>query len=124
MKSVPILRVETEDRRFDLEAGAGTDAVHNVVQYAFAVTRLIAADGLSGSGIVLTLGNGNEIVCSLIRALGELLPKIPIEDLMSDFGAVSRKLSDDASLRWLGPHKGAVHLALASLTNACFDLWA
>ena len=124
MKSVTILRVETEDRRFDLEAGAGTDAVHNVVQYAFAVTRLIAADGLSGCGIVLTLGNGNEIVCSLIRALGELLPKIPIEDLMSDFGAVSRKLSDDASLRWLGPHKGAVHLALASLTNACFDLWA
>ena len=124
MKSVTILRVETEDRRFDLEAGAGTDAVHNVVQYAFAVTRLIAADGLSGCGIVLTLGNGNEIVCRLIAALGELLPKIPIEDLMSDFGAVSRKLSDDASLRWLGPHKGAVHLALASLTNACFDLWA
>src|SRR5262249_44646957 len=27
-------------------------------------------------------------------------------------------------LRWLGPHKGVVHLALASLTNACFDLWA
>jgi len=89
MKSVTILRVETEDRRFDLEAGAGTDAVHNVVQYAFAVTRLIAADGISGCGIVLTLGNGNEIVCRLIAALGELLPKIPIEDLMSDFGAVN-----------------------------------
>jgi L-fuconate dehydratase len=27
-------------------------------------------------------------------------------------------------MRWLGPHKGVVHLALASLTNACFDLWA
>ena len=22
------------------------------------------------------------------------------------------------------PHKGVVHLALASVTNACFDLWA
>jgi L-fuconate dehydratase len=33
-------------------------------------------------------------------------------------------LADDACLRWLGPHKGAVHLALASVTNACFDLWA
>jgi L-fuconate dehydratase len=79
---------------------------------------------LYGSGIVLTLGRGNEIVCELINALGESLPKLPIEDLMADFGAVSRKLSDDASLRWLGPHKGAVHLALASITNACFDLWA
>lgn len=27
-------------------------------------------------------------------------------------------------MRWLGPHKGVVHLALASVTNACFDLWA
>ena len=75
MKSVTILRVETEDRRFDLEAGAGTDAVHNVVQYAFAVTRLIAEDGLSGCGIVLTLGNGNEIVCSLIRRWATCFPK-------------------------------------------------
>src|SRR5215831_12303720 len=43
---------------------------------------------------------------------------------MADFGTVSRRLSDDPSLRWLGPHKGVVHLALASITNACFDLWA
>jgi L-fuconate dehydratase len=27
-------------------------------------------------------------------------------------------------MRWLGPHKGLVHLALASIVNACFDLWA
>ena len=25
--------------------------------------------------------------------------------------------------RWLGPHKGVVQLALASVTNACWDLW-
>jgi L-fuconate dehydratase len=43
---------------------------------------------------------------------------------MADFGRVSRKLADDPSLRWLGPHKGVVHLALASITNACFDFWA
>jgi L-fuconate dehydratase len=47
-----------------------------------------------------------------------------IEDLMADFGRISRQLADDPSLRWLGPHKGVVHLALASITNACFDLWA
>ena len=124
MKPVTILRVETEDRRFDLEDGAGTDAVHSIAQYAFAVTRLVTDSPLSGCGIVLTLGKGNEIVCKLILALGELLPKVPIEELMADFGSVSRRLSDNPSLRWLGPHKGAVHLALASITNACFDLWA
>ncbi len=124
MKSVSIVRVQAEDRRFKLEAGAGTDAVHKVDEYAFAVTRLVTDNRVSGTGIVLTLGRGNEIVCELIVALGELLPKLPIEELMADFGAVSRRLSDDASLRWLGPHKGAVHLALASITNACFDVWA
>ena len=43
---------------------------------------------------------------------------------MSNFGRFSRRLADDPCLRWLGPHKGVVHLALASITNACFDLWA
>jgi L-fuconate dehydratase len=47
-----------------------------------------------------------------------------IVELMSEFGRVSRSIADHPQLRWLGPHKGVVHLALASLTNACFDLWA
>src|SRR5258708_30280968 len=46
------------------------------------------------------------------------------EELMAEFGTVSKRLADDPALRWLGPHKGAVHLALSSLVNACFDLWA
>jgi len=33
-------------------------------------------------------------------------------------------MADDPNLRWLGPHKGVVHLALAAVTNACYDLWA
>ena len=33
-------------------------------------------------------------------------------------------MANDTSLRWLGPHKGVVHLALASIANACWDLWA
>src|SRR5690242_11955861 len=106
MRQLEIRRVETEDRRFRLPAGAGTDAVHNVTEYAFAVTRLVTDSDVSGCGIVLTLGNGNEVVCHLISALGELLPKRPIEDLMANFGTISQELSDDPSLRWLGPHKG------------------
>ncbi len=43
---------------------------------------------------------------------------------MSNFGEFARQLANHPHLRWLGPHKGAVHLALASITNACFDLWA
>jgi L-fuconate dehydratase len=33
-------------------------------------------------------------------------------------------MADEQQFRWLGPHKGIVQLALASVTNACWDLWA
>jgi len=52
------------------------------------------------------------------------LEGMPIETVMADFGNISRKIADHPALRWLGPHKGVVQLALASITNACFDLWA
>src|SRR5206468_8002670 len=80
--------------------------------------------GLIGTGLVLTLGEGNRIVCELIELLAPALVGKPIEDLMANFGAEARALANHAQLRWLGPHKGAVHLALASITKACFDLWA
>ena len=79
---------------------------------------------VTGCGITLTLGPGNRVVCDIIEQLGAALVGREIEELMAEFGAVSKRLADDPALRWLGPHKGAVHLALASLVNACFDLWA
>jgi L-fuconate dehydratase len=119
-----IQSVSTYDARYPLPAGAGTDSVHTNSEYCFAVTLLGTESGLCGTGIALTLGNGNRLVCDAIELLARPLAGIAIEEVMSDFGLVSRKLADDPSLRWLGPHKGVVHLALASITNACFDLWA
>jgi L-fuconate dehydratase len=81
-------------------------------------------NGLAGSGLVLTLGEGNRLVCEAIELLSQSLAGREIGELMSEFGRVSRSIADHPQLRWLGPHKGIVHLALASLTNACFDLWA
>ena len=124
MTDSTIRSVSTCDARFPLPPGAGTDSVHTNSEYSFAVTLLAGEDGLRGTGIVLTLGEGNRLVCEAIELLARPLAGIAIEELMSDFGRVSRKLADDPSLRWLGPHKGVVHLALASITNACFDLWA
>ena len=112
------------DVRFPLEHGAGSDAVHSGAEYAFATTLLGTDVHTFGTGIVLTLGLGNEIVCEVIELLGKEIVGREIEELMADFGNVSQKLAQHPQLRWLGPHKGVVHLALASLTNACFDLWA
>jgi L-fuconate dehydratase len=119
-----ITSLETRDVRFPLEQGAGSDAVHSGAEYAFATTLLGSDEKIFGTGIVLTLGLGNQLVCEAIEYLGKELIGREIEELMANFGAVAQKLAQHPQLRWLGPHKGVVHLALASLTNACFDLWA
>jgi L-fuconate dehydratase len=124
MKEHRILAVETRDLCFPLAQGAGTDAVHSGSEYAFATTLLAAEGGVCGTGIVLTLGQGNELVCGAIQLLAKTIVGRAIEELMSEFGKLTQQLADHPQLRWLGPHKGVVHLALASLTNACFDLWA
>jgi L-fuconate dehydratase len=124
MRNCTIQSVSAVDARFRLPAGAGTDSVHTNSEYCMATTRLASDSQLSGTGIALTLGDGNRLVCEAIELLARPLVGAEINELMATFGAFSRSLADDPALRWLGPHKGVVHLALASLTNACFDLWA
>jgi L-fuconate dehydratase len=119
-----ITALETRDLHFALSHGAGSDAVHSGAEYSFATTLLSTDSKSYGTGIVLTLGQGNQLVCETIELLGKTLVGQEIEELMADFGVTSRRLAEHPQLRWLGPHKGIVHLALASLTNACFDLWA
>lgn len=124
MTSARITAITAEDRRFDLEGGARTDAVHSGAIYAYAVCRLHTDADIDGAGMVLTLGPGNELVCRAIEGLADQLVGREIHELMADFGPVWAAISDSPAYRWIGPHKGVVHLALASITNACFDLWA
>lgn len=124
MTELTIRAVRSWDARYPLPDGAGSDAVHSQSEYCLAVTRLETGTPLAGTGIVLVLGEGNRIVCELIDLFAPAVIGKPIEELMAGFGALMKSLADHAQLRWLGPHKGAVHLALASVVNACFDLWA
>ena len=110
--------------RFPLPAGAGSDAVHSNPEYGYAVTRLETSGPLAGHGISFTLGAGTQLVCDAIELLATPLAGRQIEELMERFGEVQRELAEHPQLRWLGPHKGVIHLALSSITNACFDLWA
>ena len=119
-----IRSVTTRDVRFPLPAGAGSDAVHTNSVYAYAVTLLADDSGHTGSGLAFTLGEGNDLVCRAAEILARGLIGRDLEEVMADFGAWSHRLANDPQWRWLGPHKGVVHLALASVTNACFDLWA
>src|ERR1700742_3557264 len=110
MPDCTIQSVSTIDARFPLPPGAGTDSVHTNAQYCMAITHLATDRSFSGTGIALTLGDGNKLVCEAIRLLAKPLAGMEINQLMSNFGEFSRQLADDPSLRWLGPHKGVVHL--------------
>jgi len=117
-------RIAALDMRYPLPPGAGSDAVHTSPEYCFAVTYLGTTGTGFGTGITLTLGEGNRLVCDAIEILASPLAGREIEEVMAEFGKVSKQIADNPAMRWLGPHKGVVHLALASITNACFDLWA
>lgn len=119
-----IKHIQVQDKRFVLDNGAGSDAIHRDPIYSYAVTKLIDDEGIVGTGFAFTLGEGNNMVCNAAAFYAEQLKGKDIEEIMSDFGNLFNKLSNEQQFRWLGPHKGVVHLGLASVTNACFDLWA
>ncbi|HWD92137.1 MAG TPA: enolase C-terminal domain-like protein [Verrucomicrobiae bacterium] len=119
-----IQSISTRDVRYPLGQGHGSDAIHRDPIYSYAVTELHDDRGRTGVGLAFTLGEGNQLVCEAARFYAERLVGKPIESIMAQFGSVQRSLADEQQFRWLGPHKGIVQLALASVTNACWDLWA
>lgn len=119
-----ITSITTRDLRYDIGTQAGSDAIHKDPKYSYAVTLLNDDSGHTGSGLAFTLGAGNNLVCEAAAFLAQPLQGRDIEDIMADFGTLQHRISNEQQFRWLGPHKGVAHLALASLTNACWDLWA
>lgn len=71
-----------------------------------------------------TIGRGNEIVCSAISLLAPLVVGKDLDELTADWGKTWRYLVSDSQLRWIGPEKGVIHLALGAVVNALWDLWA
>jgi len=119
-----IQSINTRDARYNIGNQAGSDAIHRDPTYSYANTLLKDDSGHTGSGLAFTLGEGNDLVCEGASFLARHLKGCDIEELMSDFGSFQNQLSNEQQFRWLGPHKGLAHLALASVTNACWDLWA
>ncbi len=119
-----ITKISTRDARYPIGSGHGSDAIHKDPVYSYAVTLLEDDSGLVGVGLAFTLGEGNQLVCEAARFYAERLAGLDIEEIMAGFGARQRAMADEQQFRWLGPHKGVVQLALASVTNACWDLWA
>ena len=120
-----ITRLSIEDIRFPTSRALdGSDAMNRDPDYSSAYVILHTSDGLEGHGSTFTIGRGNEIVCAAIRAHEHLVVGRSLEEFAENPGAFWRHLNGDSQLRWIGPDKGAVHLALAAIVNALWDLYA
>jgi L-fuconate dehydratase len=103
---------------------AGTDAVHVDPDYSAAYVILKTDSDLEGHGLTFTIGRGNEVVAAAIEAFRHLVVGQKLAGITADFAGFWRHLADDSQLRWLGPEKGVIHLALAAIVNAVWDLYA
>lgn len=122
-----ITSLEALDIRFPTSAGGhGSDAMHPDPDYstAYVILGTDADDGLEGHGFSFTCGRGTEIVVCAIEALAPLVVDARLSDITRDLGGFWRRLVGDSQLRWIGPEKGAIHLATAAIVNAVWDLLA
>ncbi len=122
-----ITAMDTFDIRFptSLELD-GSDAMNPDPDYsaAYLIIRTDAGDHLEGHGFVFTIGRGNEVETAAINALRGHIVGRTVEELLSDMGATWKLLAHDSQLRWLGPEKGVMHMAIGAVVNALWDLKA
>ncbi|KAF1995419.1 L-galactonate dehydratase [Amniculicola lignicola CBS 123094] len=122
---VTITKAETKDVRFPTSLDkTGSDAMNAAGDYSAAYCILHTDSEFSGHGMTFTIGRGNEIVCAAIMHLADRIKDRTLESLVSNWGQTWRHLVNDSQLRWIGPEKGVIHLALGAVVNAIWDLWA
>src|SRR4051812_32188301 len=120
-----ITRMEISDLRFPTSLTSdGTDAVHKDPDYSAAYVILHTDDGLEGHGFTFTIGRGNEVCAAAIRAFEPLVVGRDLDEIFDEPAAFWRSLAGDSQLRWLGPEKGVIHISMAAIVNAVWDLQA
>ncbi|GGU54490.1 enolase C-terminal domain-like protein [Lentzea flava] len=119
-----ITAVEAVDVRFPTSRELdGSDALNPEPDYSAAYVTIRTSEGARGHGLAFTVGRGNDVQVAAVRALAPLATGLAVHEVLDDLGAFSRRLTGDSQLRWLGPEKGAVHMAAAAIVNAMWDLY-
>ncbi|MEV6637471.1 L-fuconate dehydratase [Actinoplanes sp. NPDC051470] len=124
--SARFVSVDTYDIRFPTSRELdGSDAMNPDPDYsaAYVVLRTSAGD-LEGHGFAFTIGRGNEVQTAAIGALRPYLIDRDVDLVLNDLGGMWRELVHDSQLRWLGPEKGVMHMAISAVINALWDLKA
>jgi L-fuconate dehydratase len=120
-----ILALDVVDVRFPTSRELdGSDAMNPDPDYSAAYAVLRTDDGPDGYALVFTIGRGNDVQ---VAAIGALAPMVVGRDIPQDaaaLAALSAELVGDSQLRWLGPEKGVMHMAIGAVVNAAWDLAA
>ena len=122
-----IAALETSDIRFPTSRELdGSDAMNPDPDYsaAYVIVRTDADDGLEGHGFAFTVGRGTEVQAAGIDALAPLVLDRDLDAVLGDMAGFWRGLVADSQLRWLGPEKGVMHMAISAVVNALWDLAA
>ena len=120
-----IIDLETFDLRFPTSDSLdGSDAMNPDPDYSAAYVILKTDSEHEGHGLTFTIGRGNDICVAAISAMKHLLVGIELDWIREDMGRFWRHITGDSQLRWIGPDKGAIHLATGAVVNAVWDLWA
>jgi len=124
--AIQITDVVARDIRFPTSRTlAGSDAMNVDPDYSAAYVVLrTSTPGLEGHGLTFTVGRGNEVCVAAIQALKPLVVGKTLEAITADLRSFWHRLAQDSQLRWIGPEKGAIHLATAAVVNAVWDLYA
>jgi L-fuconate dehydratase len=120
-----VTALTTHDLRFPTSASLdGSDAMNPDPDYSAAYVVLETDGAHQGHGLTFTIGRGNEVVCAAIRALEGRVVGLELDWIRENPGRFWRHVTGDSQLRWIGPDKGAMHLATGAVVNAAWDLLA
>lgn len=120
-----ITALTTHDLRFPTSQSLdGSDAMNPDPDYSAAYVVLGTDGAHEGHGLTFTIGRGNEVVCTAIKALTDRVVGLDLAWIAENPGRFWRHVTGDSQLRWIGPDKGAMHLATGAVVNAVWDLLA
>ena len=103
----------------------GSDAMNADPDYSAGYLRIDTdRAGLSGHSLVFTIGRGNDVQIAAIKMLVERFAGMDIDEAFKNIGKITRELSSDSQIRWLGPDTGVFHMGIGAVLNALWDLFA
>ncbi len=119
-----ISALDVIDVRFPTSVGLdGSDAMNPEPDYSAAYVVLTVDDSdIAGYSLLFTTGRGNDVACAAVRTLATYIVGRDVGELLADIGVFARELTWDGQLRWLGPEKGVMHMAIGAVVNAVWDL--